>query len=234
MKEELDEYLVKKYPNIFRDRNGSQMDTNMCWGFQCADGWFFIINMLCSSINSHIQSIKQRNAFTQKMLDKIATGEEVSDWVNSSYKKGTLKIESVPEVIANQVKEKFGTLRFYCDGADEQIRGMISMAEYMSAITCEECGSPGQTRNEGWVRTLCDKHAKSKEKKEPINVGDVLYVLAVGGYIKVEVVKVVTQEEIIGFRLEDEKLKNKEKQYYCAKYVNNPMYSYWNAQNFDG
>jgi len=67
----------------------------------------------------------------------------------------------IPQVVVTQVKEKFGTLRFYYSSGDDVIDGMVRMAEAMSAVTCEECGSPGEQRSDGWVRTLCNTHAKS-------------------------------------------------------------------------
>lgn len=74
---------------------------------------------------------------------------------------------TVPQVVASQIKEKFGTLRFYYDGGDEYVSGIITMAENMSAVTCEQCGSPGELRNTGWNATLCEEHyAEVKARKE--------------------------------------------------------------------
>lgn len=69
----------------------------------------------------------------------------------------------VPQVVAQQVKEKFGSLRFYYQGGDEYISGLVSMAEAMTEVTCEECGSPGETRSGGWIRVLCDKHEAERQ-----------------------------------------------------------------------
>jgi hypothetical protein len=66
--------------------------------------------------------------------------------------------ESIPQVTLDQIKEKFGTLRFYYTGGDDVIDGMVRMAESMSGVTCETCGNPGQQRGGGWIRTLCDHH----------------------------------------------------------------------------
>jgi hypothetical protein len=71
--------------------------------------------------------------------------------------------EKVPQVIVTQVKEKLGGLRFYYDGGDDVIHGMVQIAESMSEITCEECGAPGEARGGGWIQTLCDTHAKARE-----------------------------------------------------------------------
>jgi hypothetical protein len=65
--------------------------------------------------------------------------------------------------VATQVKEKFGTLRFYVSGGDDFTNGVIRMAEAMSSVTCEECGKPGTTSGPGWVRTLCVEHRKKND-----------------------------------------------------------------------
>lgn len=129
MSPELDEKLCKKYPKIFKNRDGSIMETCMTWGFECGDGWFNIIDILCKRIQDHI------------------------DWKSADLSEENK--ESL-QVIADQVKEKFGTLRFYYHGGDEAIEGMVSMAEGMSHVTCENCGLPGSSRRGGWVRILCD------------------------------------------------------------------------------
>jgi hypothetical protein len=64
----------------------------------------------------------------------------------------------IQQVTLDQVKEKFGTLRFYYTGGDEHIHGLVRMAESMSGVMCEECGAPGTTNGGGWIRTLCEKH----------------------------------------------------------------------------
>ena len=71
--------------------------------------------------------------------------------------------EVVPQVTLDQVKEKFGTLRFYYSGGDDEINGMVRMAESMSAVTCEECGNPGKTVGGGWLTTLCKEHAEARD-----------------------------------------------------------------------
>jgi len=59
---------------------------------------------------------------------------------------------------ATQVKEKFGTLRFYCYGATKEIYEAIDRAEEASESTCENCGSTGAElrTDRGWLKTLCD------------------------------------------------------------------------------
>lgn len=57
-----------------------------------------------------------------------------------------------------QVKEKFGELRFYADGATLAQGKRIARAEAESARTCERCGKPGTCGNHNggyWIKTLC-------------------------------------------------------------------------------
>jgi len=47
VKEELQERLFKKYPKIFRQKDLPMTETAMCWGIDCGDGWFWLIDKLC-------------------------------------------------------------------------------------------------------------------------------------------------------------------------------------------
>ena len=65
-------------------------------------------------------------------------------------------IESVGlDIVATQVKEKFGALRFYVDGGDEEVFRLIDAAEQESAMICEACGAPGTLVMKGWCSTRC-------------------------------------------------------------------------------
>lgn len=131
MNKELDKQLCESYPEIFHERLYRNGDKRMCWGFECGDGWYHIIDGLCKLIE------------------------------NQRYHNELNKKEMSP-VVALQVKEKYGTLRFYYSGGDEYIDGAVSMAERMSAVTCEACGKPGTIRGGSWIRTLCDEHAAER------------------------------------------------------------------------
>lgn len=66
----------------------------------------------------------------------------------------------VPAVKIGQIKEKFGTLRFYYDGGDDAVRGMCAYANILSSKTCQESGEPGALCKRGiWYKTLSTKNA---------------------------------------------------------------------------
>lgn len=179
MNAELDKQLCDKYPKIFSDRYADMKTTAMCWGFECSEGWYNIIDHLCSNIQGHINwREKSRtkdiefNAALEKALagDKstlvayYTNGNEPNEWtlhrVESDIASGVFRTvePEIPQVVAEQVKEKFGGLRFYYRGGDEYIEGLVAMAESMSYVTCEVCGSPGKRNSGGWIRTLCGEH----------------------------------------------------------------------------
>jgi len=152
MTSELQQQLYKKYPKIFVQKDQSMQVTAMCWGFECGDGWYKIIDALCEHIQNHV------------------------DWENQSIKwkkeRGELPQDApdFPQIEAVQVKEKFGGLRFYTNLHDEFIDGVIAMAESMSFMTCEDCGNPGEPNKGGWIVTLCqpcrDDYNKKMQQRE--------------------------------------------------------------------
>ena len=111
-------------------------------GVAVSQGWWPIIESLCANIQSHI------------------------DWWNKNRETRPV----VEQVVVEQIKEKFGGLRFYYSGGDDTVAGMVRMAEAWADTACEECGGIGKRRDGGWIRTLCDIHeAEYQARKASIN-----------------------------------------------------------------
>jgi hypothetical protein len=84
------------------------------------------------------------------------------------------------QVVADQIKEKFGTLRFYYSTiiktdlnvepvVDKIISDVVSAAERQSAYICENTGKRGVSCSRmGWLKTLCKEEA-DKEGYTPTN-----------------------------------------------------------------
>jgi hypothetical protein len=139
MEARLDGYLVEKYPKIFINRYSSIKYSAMGFGFEHDDGWFWLLDQLCSSIQCYI------------------------DNQNEYQKEESLKIS---QVVADQVKEKFGLLNFYYSGGDDTIYGMVRLTENMSGSICERCGTTdhvGKTIS-GWIYTIC-KNCYDKDEQ---------------------------------------------------------------------
>jgi hypothetical protein len=66
-----------------------------------------------------------------------------------------------------QVKEKFGSLRFYVNCRKEgAISQRIETAAQESFRTCEVCGQPGTLREHRSIKTLCDEHYTGGQEVE--------------------------------------------------------------------
>lgn len=181
MREELDKKLVENYPHMFQNRYKSMQETCMCWGFECGDGWYHILDSLCANIEHHVKwkrdnrardhlrnrAIKRgREALTKWLCgDRIPSvwdEERIDEYLERGCQEPTPKVH---RVVVDQVKEKFGGLRFYYHGGDDVVDGMVRMAEAWASVTCETCGEKGQRRHGGWVRTLCDKHEEEYQNR---------------------------------------------------------------------
>jgi len=144
MRKELDDALVRDFPELYVQRHGDVRTTCMCWGFDCGDGWEPIIRKL------------------SEQLDYLAKGK----------------------IQATQVKEKFGTLRFYEAGpyANDStladiVQACISYACRRSGATCEECGANAYMKYSGgspygWMKTICDKCAVGTSYGDVTDGGD--------------------------------------------------------------
>jgi hypothetical protein len=52
MKNELEEKLVKKYPDALSEYGSDPRHSCMAWGFACGDGWYKIIEELCEKVGN--------------------------------------------------------------------------------------------------------------------------------------------------------------------------------------
>jgi uncharacterized protein with HEPN domain len=71
------------------------------------------------------------------------------------------KLATDPDLVAVQVKEKFGALRFYISGRSNlrpKLRAAIGKAAAASQRTCEVCGKRGKlaARRRGWLSVRCE------------------------------------------------------------------------------
>lgn len=174
MRQELDEALCAEFPDIFKDRRGDSRNTAMCWGFSCGDGWYPLIRHLCLRLTSDLRQEQASYAIYAEHAalpaDKRA---EAPQWLqdNATDEKQAARLDKIARLkaelpVASQVKEKYGTLRFYVWGATEQHAAIIREAEAMSSIVCETCGMTTGTKRytDGWYQTLCPSCAIAQKR----------------------------------------------------------------------
>jgi len=82
-------------------------------------------------------------------------------------------------IVAAQVKEKFGALRFYTESYDsnnfDEVQEHISKAEQKSTKTCETCGAPAIIKGKQWLRCECDECEKRGNIFAKLQSGEYLY-----------------------------------------------------------
>lgn len=133
--------MHEKHPEMFSHPYG---------GFAIGKGWWPIIEALCDQIDAYTS---WKNSTRESLLKQNPHNLSIPD--------------PISRVVVHQIKEKFGGLRFYYEGGDKYISGMVMMAEIWAGRTCETCGVPGKRRSGGWIRTLCDHHeAEYQQQKQ--------------------------------------------------------------------
>jgi hypothetical protein len=168
MDQKLDEELCRIAPHLFGDRYASMQTTCMCWGFEVGDGWFELLKeaalklepLIVAYIKDHPE---ERNPFPWFLMDSWY-GIKWSSWHPHlalcrfrEWLQVALGLEDArpwwPR--ASQIKEKYGTLRFYMTSGTNEMYAITDKAERQSSVTCEFCGKPGKLRGYGWYSTRC-------------------------------------------------------------------------------
>jgi hypothetical protein len=170
MTSQLEHKLIQKYPDFFKNVTKSPQETCMCWGIETGDGWYDIIDNLCGFLTD----LRQNRHYYLKLKEEFRDNEN----------HGSIDF-SCPEIVFDQVKSKYATLRVYWHfegiGDYENIKSKledpkeidknidrctnivdtaIDFSEYLSSISCEVCGKPGKIEGGYWVETLCLEHSK--------------------------------------------------------------------------
>lgn len=117
------------------------------------------------------------SAFGDQQVPMMTSANNVGEGWHPILRDLEEKLNEIsPDFTLQQVKEKFGGLRYYAQGGvsnhwtSEEFQNAILEAEEESFHICELCGEPGKTRSHrGWLKTLCEKHDAEREaaiKKE--------------------------------------------------------------------
>lgn len=154
--------LTTKYSNVFNNSPALH--------FECGDGWYNILDTLLTCIKAQLASW-QATADAKEVI--VAAGQPVPLWIVTYFKENP--DDPAETFTVDQVKEKFGGLRFYYSGVESirlssGINGAISVAEMLSYRTCETCGNVGTCESvfnrKGWRHreTRCKAHHKAEAK----------------------------------------------------------------------
>ena len=200
MKKKLQEQLLKKYPEFFQSElpiytgdstkevlentvkllKQEEMVIPIQFGFECGDGWYMLLDQLMGEIQQYIKYKNEsldrefkiqflwdlQRWFRFKSRKKGSWKEKLAEWIYEKAPKGKPHIF----IRIDQIKEKFGGLRFYYSGGDDEISGMVRMAESLSYKICEYCGTTINVgRTQGWICVVCKDCYDKNERIKTLN-----------------------------------------------------------------
>lgn len=206
MNKELSQYLTRRYSKIFPKKTNYSKE--YLFSFEFNDGWFTIINNCLLNIQTHIDYINNHYNEMQeyKKLIENNSFESLPQWVKMSIDNGNFNADNIAgpcvQLVATQIKEKFGGLNFYYSGGDDFCKGVVETTQSLSSTTCEMCGEQGKMYSNGYVQTLCATHAKEYNKQLLTNIkGNKDFVmnraLMEDGMHEVSIVQQISETEVI-------------------------------------
>jgi len=134
MTQELEDKLFEKYPKIFRQKDLGMQETAMCWGIECRDGWYNLLDALCE----HLQFNIDHNSHLEKY--------------------GQLEAVQVKEKFGGLRFYTQGSSE-----AQEAAISFAESLSYKICEECGSMEDVSQTTS-GWIVTLCKKCMKKKRK----------------------------------------------------------------------
>jgi hypothetical protein len=183
--ENFEQYLMEKYPDLFYKKEDGSLECPC--GAWVPEGWQTIIDELCGAITSYTKGCYQsERVIISKMYYLWHYIGKFLDWSHKRFIKLFPKLNKweynkpffsfvekfrrraykcvkynrvyPPSVKIDQIKEKFGEMRFYYSGGDKKVDGMVTFASYLCSKTCEVSGEKGELcSNRGWYKTLSPK-----------------------------------------------------------------------------
>lgn len=90
---------------------------------------------------------------------RIAFGEQMCEEINQELL--TWSDEARENFRITQIKEKYGSLRFYTNYTSENLHKIINKYEDKSRRICIRCGKPARWMTRGWISPWCDECARS-------------------------------------------------------------------------
>ena len=73
MSPELDLMLCDRYPLLFAERHAPKSQTTMLRGFECEDGWYCLIDVLCHQLQNETECGEAPQAVAMQVKEKLGS-----------------------------------------------------------------------------------------------------------------------------------------------------------------
>jgi len=130
MSPEKDAELYRKYPMLYNQRNGDMKETCMCWGFECQNGWYDLIDELSAKLEAINQTLPE--------------GEKI---VAAQVKEKFSGLRFYIDLVQNSISEKV-----------YELIGEAEKKSYTICEQCGKPGKQFVENN--WVSTVCPECRK--------------------------------------------------------------------------
>lgn len=123
MDEYKEKYLFEKYPKLFCQKDLPMSKTCMCWGIECGNGWFYLIDYLCSCLQNLTDKFGHPQVEVVQIKEKIG---ELRFYVDGASEQQHTIIDVI-EDLSNCVCEECGQM-----GAKQTNSGWVK-------TLCDKC-----------------------------------------------------------------------------------------------
>lgn len=152
--------LIKKYPWLLPSNRWSGKWITDCMGEDGEEGYWPGEPFEHPDYDYSYTELDEmpkgwRDAFGLQMCEDI--NNELLTWSEKSRKGFRIM----------QIKEKFGSLRFYVNAETDNLSKIISKYERMSEFICIKCGKPATWVSIDWISPWCDECSKSNRELSP-------------------------------------------------------------------
>ncbi len=146
--------LIEKYPWLTPSNRWSGKWITNCAGSDGEEGYWPEDPSVHPEYNYEYTELDEmpqgwRAAFGEQMCAEL--NEEIARWPEQA--RDNFRI--------TQIKEKYGSLRFYTSGETREFRQIVEKYEKLSKRTCIGCGQPARWISRGWISPWCDDCARA-------------------------------------------------------------------------
>jgi len=112
----------------------------------------------------------ENNKETYKYSKSLYTEPDYGGWNKAFFyllmediRKAAKKAGIINQLHTEDYKSKYGGLRFYLDGCNDEISNIVHTYEMLSEHICEICGEPDVGYIGGWITPICE-HCYNKQR----------------------------------------------------------------------
>lgn len=125
MRKELQDNLYKKYPKLFSQKDLPMSQTCMCWGIECGDGWYGIIDKFCDKLTKYLETVDIGDVTFSQVKEKYGSirvytdgGDDVVYDMISDLEDESEKVCMMCGTTPSKIRNHCGWYTSMCDSCD--------------------------------------------------------------------------------------------------------------------